>query len=134
MKKSLIIFVFLGVFITKKSNAQTILSFYNNTDKTIYSAYAAYMGNVRGWESVGWYKIAPYQEVTVDLGDYHGSAYIHGHFENNAKASNWGHGHTFVIQEHIKFRIRNSDLVNGSRADFSELKVTTGKNSFTFNP
>lgn len=66
----------LTCFATAK--AQTSVNFRNATDYTIYFAYCSYEGDYNGWTSRGWYEVGPWDNLTLNLGNYHGALYVYG--------------------------------------------------------
>jgi uncharacterized membrane protein len=122
------IFLLSSVF---KANGQTVIEFYNNTGKVLYSSYVAFDSESSSWTSHGWYAIKPYQMKTVSIGNYDGVVYVHA----NSGSTSWGSGWKFCVDPKNAFDMRFSDSINcTNKREFSQLSVTSGINKYTFNP
>jgi uncharacterized membrane protein len=129
---SLLILILL---VSSSSFAQSSLNMYNNTDKDVYSAIATWDDENMCWTSRGWFKISPYTEKALPLGDYSGKVYIHGEQNTTWNTYTWGKGFSICVDPDNSFEIRNADKIScKKRASFSELNIRKGKNKWTFNP
>lgn len=112
-------------------NSQTKIQFYNNTDKEIFVCYAYYNNTDQCWTSVGWWIVEGYGYKTIDVGNYRGSIYIRG---RQGLLTEWGSGAgKFCVDADENFTIKFADTKDcWSKKSFSELKVATGVNKYTF--
>ena len=135
MNKLIFLFFLASVLNGQIVKSQSSIEFYNNTDKNIYASYAYYDNENSCWTSIGWYKIEPYKERELPLGDYIGKIYIHGHQSSLLTESKWGSGYSFCVDPDDAFKIRNADKISCSnRANFTEKIIKRGRNKWTFNP
>ena len=132
MKQILLLLMVITFSIVLK--AQTQIELYNNTNKSIYSAYA-YWDNSNGcWSTKGWFEVAKYSSITINIGQYEGNVYIHGKQSTLLEEKKWGSGQSFCIDPKNAFEIRFADQSNCSkRGDFSQMAVRTGINKWVFS-
>ena len=128
--KSFIFAAFVVFQSLNYANAQTTVTLVNNTSLTVYAAYAIY-DNEDGWTTRGWYSVAPYKKRDIDLDDYSGSVYIHGH---NSEGS-WGDTRLCTGGDSA-FRVVNADKIRCEYyRNFYKLTVSSGQTKkTTFNP
>jgi uncharacterized membrane protein len=122
---------FIIVNCLNTAEAQTTLTLANNTSKSIYAAYAIYDED-DGWTTQGWYRVGPYDELELNLYDYAGTVYIHGHNEGG----NWGKDVHLCTGGSNGFRVMNADKI---RCEYSRkfTKTTISKDEdkvWRFNP
>jgi len=135
MRKMIFLVIMAVTILSLPVFSQTKIKFINNTDKTISAAYAKYIDKYSGWQSVGWWVLQPWGNVTIDIGNYGDKVYIHGMATDGVL---WGSGpYKFCVDTENAFTIPNADKdCNGTKRTFSkEFKVVSGKvNTWTFNP
>jgi hypothetical protein len=110
----------------------TLIEFYNNTGYEISACYAYYNNQDRCWTSVGWYTIQPYNNKTIDVGNYTGNLYVRG---RQGLATEWGSGDgQFCVDATQAFNIKFADTKDcWSKKKFSKYYVSPGVNKWTFN-
>lgn len=132
MKKCLFT-VLLAAFAATLSSAQaeSTLRLINNTSKAIYVAYAVYEED-GGWTTDGWFKVESYDEREIDLDDYEGNVYIHGH----NSTGNWGKDIYLCTGGSSGFTVRNADKIRCEYSRrFSQTRISKGETKiWTFNP
>lgn len=114
-----------------RADAQTTLNLVNNTSQDIYAAYAIYDED-DGWTTHGWYKISPYDERDLDLDDYSGTLYIHGH----NSGGEWGRDTRLCTGGSSAFHVMNADKIRCEYSrGFSKTSVSSGgTKTWRFNP
>lgn len=130
MKKCLFT-VLLAATVGTMTWAQSTLRLINNTSKSIVAAYAIHEGD-DGWTTRGWYLIEPYKDRDLNLGNYEGKVYIHGHNSGGF----WGNDIYLCTGGKNAFAVRNADEIRCEYTQrFSESRITKGATKrWTFNP
>ena len=129
--KHLQILSILLLFVCAKAAGQTTLVLSNNTSRDIYVAYS-YHDEDDGWVTRGWIHVDAYDEEDLDLDDYSGAVYIHGHASNGE----WGNDIYLCTGGSGAFYIKNADKIRCEYTrKFTKTMVSKGKEkTFTFNP
>ena len=133
MKKQFLLTFLLFFTFTISIFSQTTLTLRNNTTKTVYAAYCIFEGGSDGWVTHGWYKVDSYDERDIDLDDYDGVVYIHGH---DSDGKYWGSDVTLCTGGSSGFQVLNADKI---RCEYSKRFTKTsiskgGTKKHTFNP
>jgi len=133
MKKQFLISLVLFLGLANGLISQTTLTLRNNTTRAIYAAYCIFEGDGDGWVTHGWYKVESYDERDIDLDDYSGSVYIHGH---SSDGGSWGSDNTLCTGGSSAFEVVNADKIRCEYSRrFSKTTVSKGGTKrWTFNP
>lgn len=133
MKNALLI---LLISLSGSLFSQTTLAVTNNTDDEVFYAYIYYDGTNRAWNSIGWYKVNAYSTRNIDLGNYNGKIYIHGHTTKLLTTIRWGKGFSACVNDKDAFHFKDVENIRNceDREEFSELSVSNGINKWYFNP
>ena len=108
----------------------------NNTGDTINECFAYKDAVNSGWTSKGYYKIAPYSEIRIDInnldgkpytGDFYISALIGDTTRNDLKQ--------FCADSYLAFEILNADVIACKfKKGFFKHTITPGPNKVVINP
>jgi len=129
--KKLLLTALIACSMATASSSQTTLNLINNTSNTIYAAYAIYDAT-DGWTTHGWFRVEAYDERELDLDDYNGAVYIHGH----AGSKYWGNDVTLCTGGQTAFTVINADKIRCEYSrPFTRTSVAQGATKrWVFNP
>lgn len=136
MKMKKIFLIGILVVLNTVAYSQTIVRFTNNSDKDVYASYVYWEAQSKRYNSQGWYKVPSYGTTDLNLGNYDGWIYVHGHQTKFWTESKWGSGYTFCIDKNDAFHIKGVDKMRSCNdtANFSKFTVKKGINNWYFNP
>ena len=95
----------------------------NNTENELFFCYAKFDNN-NGWVSNGWYKIAPYSKVSIDLGFYQGPFFAYA--MSSDRKIFWGDEnspYSFCVDDVEAFNFANSDKADCNHPDLKKIKM-----------